>query len=202
MTRFTPFLCRVTPYGTPFFVPLVTNGGITSILSGLDADSLCRCYWLLERVDIRYQMTFSGSIVLENELSIGGMYATPPIRRLLGVPELNASMIHALYGVYSEGKIDFSTVYAQADQQYAVRFDFTVCNADEPKEESNFLLSLYRSAGASDRRNRCKTRNFSFLGKTYTAYLNYNSSVWADTDISLDSFSLQTVFFENPQEAS
>lgn len=197
MTRFTPFLCRVTPYGTPFFVPLVSDGGISSIFSSLDAKTLCRYYWLLERVDIHYQLTFSGSIVLDDELSIGGMYATLPIRRLLSVPEFEASQIHALYGVRSTGKIDFSNVYAQNEQQYAVRFDFAVYNADEKESESDFLLSFHRSAGLNDRRDRCKTRNFRFLDQTYTVYLNYSSAVWSDTEISLDYCSLQTVFFEN-----
>ena len=196
MSRFTPFLCRVTSYGTPDFVPLSLSGK-TSILSNMTPEELCRNYWLLESVTIRYKMLLSGTLEVSGDLILGGMYSTVPIRRLLSPTKFTASVYHAFYGVQSNASIDFSTVYQQEDQRYAVPFDFVSYVPDEGLDEGNLLLSFYRSTGANGQRNQCKTRNFTFLDTVQTVYLNYNGQIWPDTDIELSEFSVTTTFFDN-----
>jgi hypothetical protein len=67
----------------------------------------------------------------------------------------------------------------------------------ETVEGSNFLLSFERSAGSDGQRDAYKTKTFSFLGEMRTAYLNYNSQIWADGEIEFDAFSLEPIFYNN-----
>ncbi|MDR1303530.1 MAG: hypothetical protein LBJ81_02830 [Puniceicoccales bacterium] len=65
MSTYTPFLCRVAPHGTPFFVPLEASSD-TFFARDLAAADVCRYYWLLESVAIAYRMTFDGLVVQGN----------------------------------------------------------------------------------------------------------------------------------------
>lgn len=193
MSTFTPFLCPVTTYGTPHFVPL-SSSNHASILNNMTADEACRNYWLLESVTIRYAMVLSGTLEVAGDLLLGGMYGTSPINRLLSPTHFTVSFYHSSCGVQSEASIDFSTIYLQENQLYAAAFDLFCYNLIEGIEGSNLLLSFTRSTGSSGQRNSCKTRNFTFLGSSRTAYLNYNSQIW--DDIEFNEFSVATTYFE------
>ena len=197
MSTFTPFLCPVTPYGTPHFVSLSSNSS-SSILSNMTAEELCRNYWLLESVTIHYAMLLSGTLEIVGDLLLGGMYGVRPVARLLSPTHFTSSFYHSSCGVQSEAEIDFSTVYDQGNQRYAAAFDFVSYNLNEGVGGSNLLLAFYRSTGTSGQRNQCKTRSFTFLGSTHTVYLNYNSQIWSSSDIELNAFSITTTFFANP----
>jgi hypothetical protein len=196
MSTYTPFLCRVTPYGTPFFVSLASSSD-SFVIDNLSAEELCHYYWLLESVTIHYKLTFSGSLVVESSLLLGGMYGTVPRRRLLGVPSFSGTIFHSASGVQAEGDIDFSTVYERESGPYAVNFDFAIYSKVETVPGSNFLVSFGRSTGSSGQRNRYKTQVVSFLGRSVTVYLNYNDQIWGSDEIELNEFSLGAVFFSN-----
>ncbi|MDR3317755.1 MAG: hypothetical protein LBS71_03045 [Puniceicoccales bacterium] len=196
MPTYTPFLCRVTPYGTPFFVSLESSSN-TFAIDNLSAEDVCYYYWLLESVTIHYKMTFSGSLEIQNNLLLGGMYGTVPQRRVLDTPSFNGSIFHSSSGVQVEGRIDLSKIYLQPNGLYAIDFKFIIYARSETIDGSNFLLSFYRSIGNSGQRNSYKTQDFSFLGETKTIYLNYNSQIWSESEIELNEFSITTTFFSN-----
>ncbi|MDR0740154.1 MAG: hypothetical protein LBF34_00390 [Puniceicoccales bacterium] len=196
MSTYTPFLCRVTPHGTPFFVPLEPSlGGF--VINNLPAETLCQYYWLLESVTIHYKLIFSGSLVVEGNLLLGGMYGTVPRQRLLAVPNFSGIIFHSASGVQAEGNVDFSTVYLQENGLYAVDFDFAIYAKVETVAGSNFLVSFQRSVGSSGQRNSYKSQAVNFLGKSVIVYLNYNDQIWSSDKIELDEFSLGAVFYNN-----
>jgi hypothetical protein len=196
MPTFTPFLCRVTPYGTPFFVSLEPSSNVF-IIGDLSAEDVCRLYWLLESVTINYKLMFSGSLEVRGELAMGGMYGTVPRQRLLGVPNFRGSIFHSSSGVQSESYIDFSKIYFQSNGLYAVAFDFVIYSKIETEGGSNFLVSLYRNSGSSGQRDSYKTKTVNFSGKNFALYLNYNSQIWTANEIEFNEFSMTTVFYEN-----
>ncbi|MDR0418077.1 MAG: hypothetical protein LBH08_01400 [Puniceicoccales bacterium] len=203
MSTYTPFLCHVTPYGTPFFVPLKSSAD-TFMISNLSAEELCRNYWLLESLTIYYKLIFSGSLEITGNLSLGGMYATAPRMRLLNVPSFQGTIFHSSSGVQADGNVDFSSIYHQSDGLYAVNFDFAIYARVETISGSNFLVSFYRSVGHSSQRNSYKTQTVNFLGKSITVYLNYNDQIWESDEIELAEFSLAAVLYDNntPQRES
>ncbi|MDR1906822.1 MAG: hypothetical protein LBQ03_01200 [Puniceicoccales bacterium] len=196
MSTYTPFLCRVTSYGTPFFVPLEISSGSFDIRN-LSAEDVCRYYWLLESVTIHYKLTFSGSLEVGSNLLLGGMYGTVPRMRLLSVPNFQGTIFHSSSGVQSEGSIDFSKIYFQGSGPYAVNFDFAIYARVETLAGSNFLVSFHRSAGSSGQRDRYKTQAVNFLGNNFTVYLNYNSAIWTADEIELNEFSLAATVYNN-----
>jgi hypothetical protein len=196
MSTYTPFLCRVTPYGTPFFVPLEPSSG-NFVINNLSAEALCHHYWLLESVTIHYKLTFSGSLEVGTDLLLGGMYGTVPRRRLLAVPSFQGTIFHSSSGVQAEGDIDFSTVYLQENGLHAVNFDFAIYSKVATMPGSNFLVSFDRSIGSSGQRNSYKSQVVNFLGKSVTIYLNYNDQIWNGDEIELNEFSLGAVFYNN-----
>jgi hypothetical protein len=196
MSTYTPFLCRVTPYGTPFFVPLEFSSGSFAI-SNLSAEALCRYYWLLESVTIHYKLIFSGSLEVGTDLSFGGMYGTAPRQRLLTVPSFSGMIFHSSSGVQAEGNVNFSTIYLQESGLYAVNFDLAIYSKAETIGGSNFLVSFQRSIGSSGQRDSYRSRTVNFLGKSVTIYLNYNDQIWGSDKIELDEFSLAATFYNN-----
>ncbi|MDR1366832.1 MAG: hypothetical protein LBJ13_02920 [Puniceicoccales bacterium] len=196
MSTYTPFLCRVTPYGTPFFVPLEFSSG-TFVINNLSAEELCRNYWLLESLTIHYKLIFSGSLEVTGNLLLGGMYATAPRMRLLNVPSFQGTIFHSASGVQTDGNVDFSTIYYQSDGPYAVNFDFAIYARVETLSGSNFLVSFHRSAGHSGQRSSYKAQTVNFLEKSVTIYLNYNDQIWKSNEIELAEFSLAAAFYNN-----
>ncbi|MDR1591073.1 MAG: hypothetical protein LBR92_03715 [Puniceicoccales bacterium] len=196
MSTYTPFLCRVTPYGTPFFVPLEVSSG-SFVINNLSAAELCQYYWLLESVTIHYKMLFYGSVVISTDLSLGGMYATQPRQRILGVPSFLGTIFHESVGIQASSNIDFSTIYLQGSGLYAVDFDFTIYTRIETLAGSNFLVSFYRSVGSNGQRNSYKTQTVNFLGESITVYLNYNDQNFDSDEIELTEFSLAATFYSN-----
>jgi hypothetical protein len=186
----------VTPYGVPFFVPLEFSSG-NFVIDQLSAEELCHYYWLLESVMIHYKLTFSGSLEVEGNLLLGGMYGRVPRMRLLSVPNFQATIFHSASGVQGEGSVDFSTIYCQNGGLYAVNFDCVLYAKVETVAGSNFLVSFHRSVGSSGQRDSYKTQAVNFLGKSVTVYLNYNGQVWSGDEIELDEFSLGATFYDN-----
>jgi hypothetical protein len=167
------------------------------VIGQLSAEELCRHYWLLESVTIHYKLTFSGSLEVEGNLLLGGMYGRVPRMRLLSVPNFQATIFHSASGVQAEGSVDFSTIYCQGDGLYAINFDCTLYAKMETVAGSNFLVSFHRSEGNSGQRDSYKTRTANFLGKSVTGYLNYNGQIWSEDEIQLDEFSLAATFYDN-----
>lgn len=167
------------------------------MINNLSAETLCQCYWLLESVTIHYKLIFSGSLVVEDNLLLGGIYGTVPRRRLLDVPNFSGTIFHSASGVQAEGNVDFSTVYQQSNGLYAVDFDFAIYAKVETIGGSNFLVSFQRSTGSDGQRNDYESQTINFLGKNVTVYLNYNNQIWSSDEIELDEFSVTTVFYNN-----
>ncbi|MDR2806588.1 MAG: hypothetical protein LBB11_00300 [Puniceicoccales bacterium] len=199
MSTYTPFLCRVTPYGTPFFVPEASSTN-PWIIDNLSAQDVCRYYWLLEWVSIAYKMTFSGSFEVQSNLSLGGMYTSVPRMRIIAPPQFSGSIFQPSSGIITEGKIDFSKIYLQEGGQYAIDFTFNAYSRDEGIGGSDFLLSFYRSVGDIGQRDSYKSQTVDFSGKSVTVYLNYNSQIWPEDEIELNSFSLSASFFSNDEQ--
>jgi hypothetical protein len=196
MSTYTPFLCPVTPYGTPFFVSLEASSD-NFAMNNISAEELCFYYWLLESVTIHYKLIFSGSLEVEGNLVLGGMYGTVPRMRLLDVPNFSGTIFHSASGLQAEGSIDFSTIDCQVDGLYAVNFAFNAYDRIEGIGGSNCLLSFYRSVGSTGQRNSHQSQAVNFLGKRVTIYLNYNNQIWSEDEIELNEFSLAATFFSN-----
>lgn len=195
MTIFRPFLCRVTPYGTPFFIGL-REQKIESVLRGLSGAEVCRYYWLLEKLSIHYRVTVDGSITIEDTLTLGGIYGIAPIYRLLREPDFSGSVFDDSTGMYAEAKIDFSAIYKDEDG-YTIPFTFACYIQEEGLDEGIFLISLERSEGIYEQRDSYKTRTFSFAGKESNVYLNYSSELWSESEIEFEAFDISATFFQN-----
>jgi hypothetical protein len=196
MSTYTPFLCPVAPHGTPFFVPLEESSD-AFFMHDLAAADVCRCYWLLESVTIHYKMTFYGSLEVQGNLLLGGIYAPVPRQRLVAVPSFYASQFLSSLGVQAVGNLDFSKVYLQENGKLAFQFSVAVYARDETVAGSNFLLSFERSMGSGGQRDAYKAKAFDFFGETRTAHLNYNRQIWSDGEVAFDEFSLTPVFYNN-----
>jgi hypothetical protein len=196
MATYTPFLCRVTPHGTPFFVPIEPSSDFFTI-DNLSAEEVCHYYWLLDAVTIDYGMTFSGSLEVLGDLLLGGMYAAAPRLRLLSVPDFSDEIFDSSSGVQAEGMIDFSKIYLQNNGSYAIAFDFVIYAKVETIGSSNFLVSFRRSSGSSGQRDSYKTYATDCFGKSITVYLNYNSQIWAADEIELSECAMGATFHEN-----
>ncbi|MDR1434888.1 MAG: hypothetical protein LBI77_00585 [Puniceicoccales bacterium] len=196
MATYTPFLCRVTPHGTPFFVPIEPSSDVF-VIDNLSAEEVCRYYWLLNAVTIDYRMTFNGSLEVLGDLLLGGMYAAAPRMRLLSVPDFSNEIFDSSSGVQSEGIVDFSKIYLQNSGSYALVFDFIIYARVETVGGSNFLVSFHRSPGSSGQRDSYKTYTTDCFGKNITIYLNYNSQIWATDEIELNECSMVATFYEN-----
>jgi hypothetical protein len=195
MATFTPFFCRVTPYGTPHFVPLESSSH-TFILNNLSAQEVCHYYWLLHKLVFYYKLTFSGSLVVEKYLSMGTTTIVPR-NRLISVPAFSGSLFDSSTGIIWNGAINFSKIYLQDDGQYAIDLQFAAYNQTEGLGESHFLLSFGRSLGDSGQRDAYQSTVIDFMGKNISVYLNYNSQIWSGTSIALNDFSLTATFYDN-----
>jgi hypothetical protein len=195
MLTYTPFLCSVTPYGTPFFVSQEPALG-SFVINNLTAEEICRYYWLLESVMIHYKFTFNGSMEIQDSFVLGGAN-TEPQWRILSVPSYYSSILNGSFGIRAESSIDFSTVYLQENGLYAINFNFAIYNDIETVAGSSLLISFYRSVGNSGQRNAYKSLSANFLGKNLTAYLNYDNRVWDSSEIEFNEISLETTFYNN-----
>ncbi len=159
------FLCRVSFAGVPHTLQHI-DSATTANLFPLSPTDVCRIYWLLQSMHIKYQYSING-INVSRDFTVSS--SVIPKNRLISPAIFYATEYDSNTQTAYMAQLDMQKIYFDQSNQEHVGFNFTLSEAD------NFgVMDLCLEALPNMKNIQ---RSFSFAGQTITAYLNYNSSM-------------------------
>ncbi|MDR1433080.1 MAG: hypothetical protein LBI61_01930 [Puniceicoccales bacterium] len=148
----------------------------------ITSQDACQLYWLLSSLDVSYAYSVNGSQISRNFSAESTMI---PKNRLIVPPTLYTSGYDSATQTSYAMNLYMGNVYFDAADNSKIGFKLTVEETDG-FNLINLRLNPIPGMGSV-------SRTFTFIGKTLTAYLNYNQSSVASAELA--SFSLTPQFF-------
>ena len=175
------FLTRVSFAGVPHALP---HDGDTSqaTLYPITAQDACQLYWLLSSLDVSYTYAVNGNQISRN---FSATSTAVPKSRLISPATFYKTTYDSATQTSYVVDLQLGKVYFAGDDNSKIGFRLIV----EETDSFNLInLCLNQISGMAN-----VSRTFTFMGKTLTMYLNYNSA--SISTAALASFSMAPQFF-------
>jgi hypothetical protein len=175
------FLTRVSFAGVPHTLPH-SDDISQATLFPITAQVVCQLYWLLSSLNVAYSYSVNGTQVSRNFSATSSII---PKNRLIAPATFYETAYDPSVQTSYVVELHLETVYFDGSNKSQLGLKMTI----EESDSFNLIkLCLQPISGMGS-----VSRSFTFMDKTLTAYLNYNSSMI--TSATLTSFSLTPQFF-------
>ncbi|MDE6432051.1 MAG: hypothetical protein K2L13_01500 [Opitutales bacterium] len=174
-----PFLCRVSSAGVPHTI--VHSRASEYTISGLSALDMCKLYWTLRRINVRYTFAING-VSLSRMVTIETTVS--PKNRLIRPVEFYQTGYDSAYDTSYLCRLGFDPIYLVNDDTLGLRL--LISEIDSTGAINFNTIPVVGMANVS--------YNSRFLDIPFKMYLNYNPNVVSSASIM--EFSSELEFFD------